>query len=430
MKGKIKITGKRIFLLGLAGLVLVLGLLIYGWTLSGRIDQRFSGRLWSIPSRVYSDITLLYPGQNLSQDHLLRRLSRLGYRPSQETPRYKGQFRTQPPALEIFLRDLNLPFSKRQGFPVRLTFGQSGLESIVRLESGQPLPLIELEPEEITQFFGQERESRQLVSLKRLPRHLIQAVLAAEDANFFDHSGVDPSGILRALYKNLKHGGLYQGGSTITQQLAKNYFLTPERTLSRKLKELAIALTLEAKYDKETILEIYLNEIYFGQKGSVSINGLGQASDFYFSKKVEDLSLAESALWAGLIKAPNLCSPHHNPQRCLARRNQVLKAMHRQGWISREELSAASAAPLATAQEPALGRKAPYFVDYLSQQLTSLYSPEDLASLGLSIYTSLDSQVQEAAERALARGLARLEKTRPALARSQPGQRLQGAVIV
>jgi penicillin-binding protein 1B len=299
-----------------------------------------------------------------------------------------------------------------------------------RIDTGDPVPLLELEPEELMLFFGKEREERRLVSLNEVPEHLINAVLAAEDARFFRHPGMDPLGTIRALASNLRHGALREGGSTITQQLAKNYFLTPKKTFSRKFKELMFSLVMEARYSKGEILEIYLNEIYMGNKGSVSINGIGEASFFYFGKPVNDLSISEAATIAGLIRAPNYYSPFADRKRSLQRRNMVMENMFSHGWISRQELDAALAQPMATAEKETYAKQAPYFMDYLSHQLHTLYSPEALSTLGLSIHTSLDPEVQRASEEALMKGLSRLEKDNPTLARQEPEKKLQGAIVV
>ena len=170
-------------------------------------------------------------------------------------------------------------------------------------------------------------------------------------------------------------------------------------------------------YDKNVILEIYLNEIYLGQKESVSINGIGEASHFYFGKPVAELSVSEGAVIAGLIRAPNLFSPYSDKNRCRTRRDSVLEAMHKHQWLTAEQLKAALATPLTTSGYEAYVRRAPYFMDYLSQQLGSLYPPEALTSLGLSIFTTLDTQVQMAAEDALSQGLKRLEDANPGLKR-------------
>jgi len=414
-------------------LLIGLGIVAMGaWCfyLSYQIDKRFSSRRWSIPSRVYSDTTFLYPGQVINRELFDRKLRGLGYREVPHLPAVKGEMRRTKSGLTLFLRDLDIPDLTREGFPVTLRFNRNRLESLTRRDTGTSLPILELGPEEIMRFFGPEREQRQIVSIREVPEHLIHAVLAAEDHRFYEHHGVDFRGILRALVINIRHGGIRQGGSTLTQQLAKNYFLTPERTLSRKFKELILAVLIEAKYTKDDVLEIYLNEIYLGQNGSVSINGVEEASLFYFDKPVRDLSLAETATLAGLIKGPNLYSPYADAHRCLDRRNIVLQAMFDRGWISREALDTAAHTPMKPSGYRRYTRQAPYFIDYLSGQVTELYSPASLASLGLSIYTTLNTQVQQAAEEALEQGLIRLEKADPRLSREDTARRLQGAVVV
>jgi penicillin-binding protein 1B len=421
-----KILKYSLFIIILVGVVLA----IYGWHLFGQVEQRFSARRWSIPSTVYSDTTLLYPGQHIRLSLLSEKLSNLGYHQVNRLPSQKGEIRMGTQALDIFLNDLKTPWTDRAGFLAQISFSQDRIGMIRRIDNGEPIPILELEPEEIMQFFGQERERRQLISIEQVPEHQIQAILAAEDHRFFQHHGVDWRGILRAMLTNLRHGTIRQGGSTITQQLAKNYFLTPERTFTRKLKELILALIIEFRYNKREILEIYLNEIYLGQKGSVAISGIGEASYFYFGKPVKKLTLSEAAVMAGLIKAPNHYSPYRDVARCRSRRDAVLNAMHRWEWISQTQLEDALIQPIKAVGFIVAEKKAPYFIDYLSQQLNTLYRPEDLASLGLSIYTTLDTQVQMAAEEALAKGLTRLEKSKPALQRTVPEEKLQGAIIV
>ena len=359
-----------------------------------------------------------------------QKLSNLGYRKVNSLPSQKGEIRIRADALDIYLKDLKTPWTERAGFLAQINFSEDRIEIIRRKDNGEVIPILELEPEEIMQFFGQERERRQLISIKQVPEYQIRAVLAAEDHRFFEHYGVDWRGILRAMMANLRHGAIRQGGSTLTQQLAKNYFLTPERTFTRKVKELIIAVIIESRYDKREILEIYLNEIYLGQKGSVAINGIGEASYFYFGKPVKRLTLSEAAIIAGLIKAPNNYSPYRDIARCQSRRDTVLEAMYRWEWITQAELEDARKQPIKAVGFIAADKKAPYFIDYLTEQLKSLYRPQDLASLGLSIYTTLDSQVQMAAEEALAKGLGRLENSNPELQRSATEEKLQGAIVV
>ena len=417
-----------LLLLAIAGAV---GLGLYGRSLYRQVEERFAGRRWSIPSRVYSDVTLFYPGLGVNRPALLRKLYRLDYRPVDHPPRQKGEMRARGDGIDLYLHDLQIPDQHRPGFPVRIRIQNGRIAALVPLDQPQKrLSVLSLEPEELALFFGPEREKRKLVAVDQLPERLIHAVLAAEDSRFYTHHGLDLRGIARAFITNVRHLSVRQGGSTITQQLAKNFFLTPERTLRRKLKEGWLALVIEWGYVKDQILEMYLNEIYWGQNGSVSVNGVGEAADFYFGKSPEALSLGEAAALAGLIKSPNLYSPYRDPDRCRRRRNEVLKAMHANGWLDAKTLSVGLAEPLAIRAPAHQPRRSPYFIDYLQGQLNTLYAPEDLAALGLAIHTTLDPLVQEAAETALTNGLLRLEALHPELRRQEPARQLQGAVVV
>ncbi len=273
--------------------------MVYGGFLWTRIEKRFSARRWQVPSTLYSDTTLLYPGQPYRLDLLKRKLIRLGYKQTQSALVRKGDMRLTRSSAQIYLRDLVTPAHNRPGFAATVRFEDERIQSIERLDRHVFLPLLELEPEEIGQFYGSQWERRQLVSIKQVPQHLIHAVLTAEDARFYDHHGFDPRGILRALYINLRHGSIRQGGSTITQQLAKNYFLTAERTLSRKFTELMMALVMELKYDKDEILEIYLNEIYMGQKGSAAVTVLERPPDFISANRCRTCLWWKLRCWPG-----------------------------------------------------------------------------------------------------------------------------------
>jgi len=372
----------------------------------------------------------IYPGQHINPGLFQDKLRRLGYRKVSGLPKKKGDMQTNRKGIHLFLNDLKTPWKKRAGFTVHIQFGPNSIKSIAREDNGKSISLLEIEPEEIMLFFGRERERRRLVSIQKVPQHFIDAVLAAEDHRFFQHWGIDPRGILRALLTNLRHGAIRQGGSTITQQLAKNYFLTPDKNLIRKLQEALLAVVMEFKYSKPDILEIFLNEIYLGQNGSVAVNGIGEAAYFYFGKPVQELSLSEAATIAGLIKAPNRYSPYKDTTACRRRRNSVLKAMQSRAWISDAQLQRHTKAPVITAGYSIYERQAPYFIDYLGQQLTSPYKLEDLESLGLSIYTTLDPQVQIAAENALRKELARLENNSADLKRKSSNKKLEGAVVV
>jgi len=423
----------RAAFVGLLALMVIggVGLGGYAWRLYNDVEERFSGRRWSIPSQIYSDATLIYPGMRINRPLFLKKLHRLGYRPVDHVPRKKGDMRAKATVIELFLHDLQLPDDRREGFAIRMTFDRQTLSRLERIPASSPLALATLEPEKLGFFFGPEREKRELIAIDQMPKGLTDAVLVAEDSRFFTHFGLDWRGIGRAFLTNLRSGEIRQGGSTITQQLAKNFFLTSERTLVRKWKEMVLALVIEWRYDKSTIFEMYFNEIYLGQNGSVSINGMGEASRFYFGKSAGDLTLAEAATLAGLIKSPNTYSPYADPARCRQRRNDILRAMRSHDRITAEEFEMARLAPVQPAGFTAHESAASYFVDYLSRQLDTLYAPEDLASLGLSIYTTLDTQIQDAAETALVKGLERIEARMPdAAAPASASERLQGAIIV
>jgi len=423
---------KRLIFKAIAGLTItaIAALAIYMVFLSYRIDKRFAGRLWDIPSKVYSDTTLLYKGQQINRALFIEKLTRLGYRETSRSAGRQGEMQISARGITIKLHEFHSPMYNQESLPVQIQLQENQVAAITNLDTGKPMALLELEPEELMQYYGPDRERRRLLSIRKLPPHVAYAVLAAEDSHFYKHPGVSFKGVLRAFVVNLRAGGIRQGGSTITQQLAKNYFLTPERTYSRKLKELLIALILEQKFDKSDILEIYMNDIYFGQEGSVAISGMGEAARFYFGKDASELSVAEAATLAGLIRGPNLYSPYKNPDKCLKRRNAVLLAMNQENWLKTDEFKAAMLKPMKPVGYTTSGRQAAYFMDYLTDQLTEFYSLQALSSEGLSIYTNIDTQAQAAAEKALERGLSRLEAANPRLKKSDPGKQLQGVIVV
>ncbi|WP_448383807.1 transglycosylase domain-containing protein, partial [Desulfosoma sp.] len=291
-------------------------------------------------------------------------------------------------------------------------------------------PYVEVEPVVLARLFGENRETRILINLEDVPDHLTKAVVAIEDRRFFEHRGIDGWGIARALWADLMAGRIVQGGSTITQQLVKNYFLEPERTLKRKLLEAAMAVVLEARYSKEDILEMYLNEIYLGQWRSMAIHGIGEAARFYFGRNVEDLSLGESAVLAGMIQAPNRYSPYKNPDLCRERRNVVLQRMRDLQFITAQAYEKALSEPIRTAPRPMAGTMAPYYVDLVRAQLEALYSKETLASEGLVIYTAYHPEIAWEAEKAVKEGLAELEARNPRLRAEEPTEVLQAALVV
>jgi penicillin-binding protein 1B len=419
---------KRFALLAaLVGALCALAAVVWVRRLDGVLRARFEGRRFAIPSRVYADSAFVFPGLDLKDVGFFARLERLGYREVEKTPLQKGDFRRGRDGIEIFLRDFSYP---RHAVPDRrvLLRMQDGVVAEIRdLASAEEVFSLELEPELVTGLHEGRWEQRRLVTLAEVPPLLVRAILATEDQRFFAHHGIDPRGILRAAAANLLHGELEQGGSTLTQQLMKNFFLTPERSARRKIREIALALRAEALYTKNDILECYLNEIYLGQNGAQAIHGIWEASHFYFAKAPNRLSLAEVALLAGLVRGPNLYSPFRNPERARKRRDTVLGLLATNGVITREEYAAAVIAPLRQAPPRRMRRSAPYFVDLLYRELARDYSKDVLHHEGLDFFTTIDMQLQRAAEDAVANGLAALEKAHPRLSRGT--ERVQAALV-
>jgi penicillin-binding protein 1B len=301
------------------------------------------------------------------------------------------------------------------------------IESIENASSGAAVDVVVLEPEPVSAFLGENREQRDLIKLDDAPSYLVDAIYAVEDKRFEEHHGIDLQRVAGALLANVKAGRVRQGASTLTQQLVKNFFLTPERTLRRKLREAAMAMVVEARYTKREILQAYLNEIYLGQRGSTQVHGVGEGARLYFGKGVEDLSLAESALLAAIIQSPNRISPHRQPERALARRNLVLTLMLEQNRISPGAYELARQEPLRLAAVSQESGEARYFLDALSHQLPDVYDADVLSSEGLRIYSTLDPRIQRSAARALKAGLERIEAQLPDSQAS--AQRLQGCLL-
>ena len=352
------------------------------------VRERFEGQRFRVPSRVYSAPSILYPGLDWKLVDLEGTLLRLGYRKvltSEELE--QGRYLWGPGRVRVYLRSFHHPSRPEPAHDVVLRLDGRQIEQILELPSGQELGAVMLEPEPIGAYYGPDREQRELVKVDEVPRHLVDAIVAVEDQRFESHHGIDPRRIAGALLANLRAGRVAQGGSTLTQQLVKNFFLTPERTLRRKLQEGAMALIVEARYDKSQILQAYLNEIYLGQRGATAVHGVGEAARLYYGKPVADLSVAESALLAAIIQSPNGKSPYRDPERAVERRNLVLELMYRQGRLTESEWRQARQEPLRLAAITPDAGDARYFLDLLQRQLASAYSSDVLQSEGLRIFS-------------------------------------------
>ncbi len=404
---------------------------IWAWVeisaLAERVEARFEGRLFAVPSRVYSRPLELRAGLDVERGRLRERLERMGYVPAVGSkPRLRpGQFLLRQGTFEIYRRPGTTIESEA---PAHLALQLSGSRiRAVRSADGELLPSAALEPEIIAQFHGEERADRRLTGLDEVPPVLIDAIIATEDQSFYEHHGITVWRIAGAMLANLRAGRVVQGGSTLTQQLVKNFYLTRERTISRKLTEAVMALLLERNHTKQEILEAYLNEVYMGQRGSVAIHGVGEAAQHYFGKNVSEIGLAQAALLAGMIKGPNLYSPYRHPDEARKRRDLVLSVLLAEGKIERDAYESALVADLGVRDVQVDENVAPYFVEQIRQELVDGYGEELLQTEGLAIHSTLDAELQRAANAAVRRQLERLERDFPKLKRKDSP--LQAAVV-
>jgi penicillin-binding protein 1B len=398
--------------------------------LDGIVRARFDGQRFRVPSRVYSAPEILYPGLDVKLSGLHNTLVRLGYREaSNGGPLPPGQYSWQGNRVRAHLRAFEHPTRSEPARNVVFRIREGLIEEINEAVSGRRLGAVLLEPEQLGAYYGPDRAQRELIRLADLPPHLIDAIVAVEDQRFATHPGIDVRRIGGALLANLRAGKIRQGGSTLTQQLVKNFFLTPERTLERKAQEAVMALLVELRYDKREILEAYLNEIYLGQRGSTAIHGVGEASLRFFGKPVRSLDLAESALLAALIQSPNGISPYRNPDGATRRRNLVLRLMADQGRINDAQRAAAAAEVLNLATITADSGDARYFLDLLRGQLSDHYDTAVLSSQGLKVYSTLESRTQRLAATALREGIEKLERRHPNLVVKDPTRALQGCLV-
>jgi len=409
----------------------------YYATFARLIDERLQGeRLRTLP-RVFARPFEVRRGQWLSSTQLIERLNDLGYseRPKAERP---GEFAGGENLLSFVPRG-----GDYAGRTVRLTFNPRGpayggpigpdgrpvptpaIERIEIADSG-PVEAVRLEQPLLSALITANREKRRRVSLTLIPKHMVQAVLAIEDRRFYDHPGIDPIRIAGAIITNLKGDKPYLvGGSTLTQQLVKNFFLTPEKSMKRKLQEQFLAVVLETRASKDEILELYLNEVYLGQRGSFGIHGVAEAARLFFGKDVTNVSLAEAATIAGVIQAPYTHSPFSSPTRSRDRRNVVLQAMVDSGYASQASAERAGREPVETVRH-GLDTETSYFVDVLGQTLTDQYPGLLGSTQPVDIFTTLDTNLQRIAQEAVSAGAVQIDEQ---LARKRIKGRAQIALI-
>ena len=402
-------------LLTLVFLPIVIGasLFVYQYLrFSLMVEQRLRGVRGNVPSKVYARPLVLRSGLVIDPAGLVNVLNGLRYSQREQAVLDAGQFVPGEAGVLFFPRPVE--GGAREPLLVSFVADKTKVVRVKEIRGTQSKKrYVEqmLEPELVTYLFDEEREKRRRVRFDELPDHLVKAVLAIEDRRFFSHPGLDPLRLVAAMIRNLRtEKEIPHGGSTITQQLCKNFFLTPERTYKRKAQEALLAFVLERRATKQEILELYLNEVYLGQAGSFSINGMGEAARMYFRKDVSNLTLPEAALLAGMIQSPNPYNPFRHEKRATERRNEVIRAMQDAGFIERARMEEALGKPLLVEQPSVDTTDAPYFVDLVRRDMGQRYDPKDLATQNLSIYTTLDLHLQDLAQQALERGLEHVQQ--------------------
>ncbi len=390
---------------------LLLALAAYTLYLDQQIQSRFEGRRWQLPARVYARPLELYAGQAVSQAKLTTELRRLGYS-ERLGGEAEGSFQQRGSSVVMHAREFEFWDGKQPDALLKVQFAGNSISRITDRNNGSDVALARLDPPQIGSFYPSHGEDRILVQLKDVPPLLPAALIEIEDGDFEQHHGLDFSGIARAFVVNLRAGRVKQGGSTLTQQLVKNYFLTNERSYVRKFNEAIMSLLLELRYSKEDILEAYMNEVYLGQDGKRAIHGFGLASQFYFGKPLRELNDAQIALMVAIVKGPSYYRPRKYTERATDRRNLVLTRAEQTGLLSpRRAESARNSGLQVTVKGSRSDAKYPAFMQLVRQQLRRDYREEDLTSEGLRIFTTIDPLVQSATANAVSSGLNRLNDT-------------------
>jgi len=392
-------------------LIICIPIISYIVSLDSQIRSEFSGQRWALPARVFARPLEMYPGMDLQADDFAKELEALNYRKNKHLTE-PGDYQRKGKDFFVYTRPFVFWDQKQTAQRLRFRFSKNkGLSQISNLDQQKDSALLRLEPVLIGKIYPTHKEDRELVKLNEVPPLLIDALLAMEDRNFYDHYGMSLRALARAMLANIKAGKWVQGGSTLTQQLIKNHYLSSERTLVRKIKEAMMAIILEWHYSKEEILEAYINEVYLGQNGETAIHGMATGALFYFNRPLTQLDLSELSLLVALVRGASHYNPRRHPQRVLKRRNLVLKLMQQQGRISLETAEYAKLEGMNLTKKVPISRSAyPAFLDLVRRQLKRDYREEDLRSEGLQIFTTLDPIRQKQAETAIQEQLNSLEK--------------------
>ena len=391
-------------------LIVSIVFLSYLIVLDQRITQRFEGRIWQLPAHVYARPLEIYVGKHISVEQMKYELGYLSYRNVEKLPEKQGQYSYHDDVFDIKTRDFIFWDGSEPSHTIRVEIRDNVVTSLVDLYTNKQRDLIRFDAGYLTGIFPSHSQDRVLLKLDDVPDMFIKMLLLIEDRRYFSHWGVDPQSIARALFVNIASGKTLQGGSTLTQQLVKNLFLSQEKKLSRKINEAFMSILLELHYDKMLILETYLNEIYLGQDGKRAIHGFGLASEFYFGKPLKDLSIDEMAILVGMVKGASYYNPKRNPQHAKERRDVVLTAMSQVELITERQLNILRQRPIDTVKHARSGLY-PAYIDVVKLQLQQDYQADDLRSEGLRVFTTLDPYVQYKAEQAVMKTLPELSKS-------------------
>lgn len=374
------------------------------------VRKQFEGRRWSIPAKVYATPIEIYIGHQQTIDEFEDLLQQLHYRQDYYLAS-EGTYYKKGRLINVKTRSFNFWDKHEESQQLRVKFSDSSIAQIINLSTSEKMPIVRMDPVQIGSFYPTRKEDRVLIKLENTPDALVQGLMATEDRNFYHHFGLSFKSIARALLANIRAGSVVQGGSTITQQLAKNFYLTPEKSLWRKINEAFMALILEFRFQKDEILEAYLNEIYLGQDGASAVHGFGLASEFYFGRPLENLPLKDIAALVALVRGPSYYDPRRHPERTIKRRNLVLEEMHQQGYITKKQAIAAKQLKLNVISRTHRSvNRYPGFLDLVKRQLREEYKEEDLTSEGMRVFTTLDTQIQNTLEKTITRKLKYLEK--------------------
>lgn len=400
-----------LWLLVKLGIVFAVLIAAYGVYLDQKIRSRIDGKVWELPAAVYGRMVNLEPDMQISKNEMVRLLNATQYRQVSAMTR-PGEYTVQANSIEMIRRPFDFPDSKEGQVRARLTFDGDHLETIENMDNNRQFGFFRLDPRLITMLQSPNGEQRLFVKRSGFPDLLVDTLLATEDRHFYEHDGISLYSIGRAVLANLTAGRTVQGASTLTQQLVKNLFLSSERSYWRKANEAYMALIVDARYSKDRILELYMNEVYLGQSGDNEIRGFPLASLYYFGRPVEELSLDQQALLVGMVKGASVYNPWRNPKLALERRNLVLRLLQQQQVIDQELYDMLSARPLGVQPRGGVISPQPAFMQMVRQELQAKLGDKVKDLSGVKIFTTFDSVAQDAAEKAASEGIPVLKKQR------------------